>query len=618
MIKAIQIKPADLGVTFTETGEATVHLWSPLTQQIDLYLPECDVTLPLERAGPDCWSLTTSRLRPGDLYQFIVNGEKKRPDPASRSQPQGVHGPSQAIDLRDGQWTDASWSNPPLSKYLIYELHVGTFTPAGTFAAVEEKLDHLLDLGINAIEIMPVASFFGSRNWGYDGVYPYAVQSTYGGAAGLKHLVDTCHQKGIAVILDVVYNHFGAEGNYLTDYGPYLTSKYFTPWGEAMNFDGSWCDGVRHYFTENAVMWLRDFHVDALRLDAIHHMLDFSPNHILRQIRQAVDKLMTETGRSYYLLGECDLNDPRYINPLPEYGYGMDAQWSDEFHHALRVAAGGERDGYFADFEGIRHLAKSYRDAYVYDGQFSTYRKRHFGTRAETNPGQQFIVFSQNHDQIGNRLLGERSSQSFSREMVRLMAGAVLISPYVPLLFMGEEWGETNPFLFFAQFDDPELGEKVRQGRKKEFSDFQAKSAAPDPLDPATFEQSKLQWHLREHPDHQALFAYYKTLIALRKQHPVLRVLHRWQLALVCQEEQNLLLLHRWEGNHHVLGLINFSPNPQSITWPDLRRHWTKQIDSADRQWGGPGTTAPAATSGTEPVMVQPQSLVLYDSVEGW
>jgi maltooligosyltrehalose trehalohydrolase len=545
----------------------------------------------------------------------VLDDDKKRPDPVSLSQPDHVRGPSRALDICRYDWQDSTWVNPSVAEYIIYELHIGTFTPEGTFAAVEERLDYLIELGITAVEIMPVAQFPNARNWGYDGVFPYAVQDSYGGAVALQHLVDTCHAKGLAVILDVVYNHMGPEGSVFHDYGPYHTSKYRTPWGDAINFDDEWCDGVRHYFIENALMWFRDFHVDALRLDAVHHINDFSTNHILREMKQCVDKLSAQTGRQYYLIAECDLNDPVFIDPLEKRGFGLDAQWCDEFHHALRVAVGEPQDGYYVDFNGVQDLAKSFQNGYVYDGQFSTHRKKMFGAKAETNPGYQMIVFSQNHDQIGNRMLGERSNELYSSETAKLMAGAVLVSPFLPLLFMGEEWGETNPFLYFVSQDDQKLIAKTRQGRQDEFADFRQDGDVPDPVADDTFQRSKIQWHLLEQDTHQALFQYYKMLIALRKEHPALRNLNRWQMAITQNSTQSVLVIHRWEGNEHLLCLMNFSPNAQQVTLPAENLHWQRQLDSADTVWYGPGTHTPNHAAGGETLVVQPQSLVLYTSV---
>ncbi|MFD2571294.1 malto-oligosyltrehalose trehalohydrolase [Spirosoma soli] len=624
MEKEIRVEKRLVGVTFTTEGEAEILLWAPQAKHVAVKVYGHSAALPLKSEQFGYWCCKTNQIHPGDLYEFVLDGETKRSDPASLCQPQGVHGPSQAVDLCSFEWNDQSWPNLPLEDYLIYELHTGTFTPDGTFESLEEKLDYLKALGVNAIEIMPVAQFPDSRNWGYDGVFPYAVQNSYGGASKLQHLVDTCHAKGIAVVLDVVYNHFGPEGNYFKDFGPYFTGKYCTPWGEAINFDDAWCDGVRRYFIENALMWFRDFHIDALRLDAVHAIKDFSPTHILKEIRRHVDQLMEVTGRRHYLIVESDLNDPRYINPLSEHGYGMDAQWMDEFHHALRVAVGEERTGYYADFTGIKHLAKSYQDAYVYDGQFSEERHRFFGQKAENNPGQQFIVFSQNHDQIGNRKLGERSSQLYSFDTLKLMAGAVMVSPYLPMLFMGEEWAESNPFLYFVSHTDPELAEAVRQGRREEFSFFDETNEVPDPMAHLVFEQSKLQWDLLEQEPHQTMFRYYQALIALRKEQPALRHLNRKNLTVSEQEGQQTLVLHRWHEDQHVLCLMNFAQEPQQISLPTLGQSWRKLFNSADSQWKGPvdpsepslngveTSKAPEAASDGSTLTIEPESIVIY------
>ena len=382
------------GVGFFEDGSAQIVLWAPNADKAEIFLQH-GKKLPLNKGDKGYWTLKTDQLKPGDGYKFLLNEKKELPDPASLAQPDGVHGPSQAIDLSKYQWQTNDWQPLPLSDYLIYELHTGTFTPQGTFEGIETKLQYLKELGVTAIEIMPVAQFPGERNWGYDGVFPYAVQNSYGGAEGLMKLVDTCHAHGLAVILDVVYNHVGPEGNYFNEFGPYFTNKYNTPWGNAINFDDAGCDEVRNYFVQNVLMWFRDFKIDALRLDAVHAIKDLSPKHILLQMREAVDQLMAETGRSHYMIIEFDLNDKRFIDPVEKHGYGMDAQWIDEFHHALRVTAGGERNGYYSDFAGIEHLAKSYSDAYVYDGVYSAERQKTFGTKTD-NPGSQFVVFSQN------------------------------------------------------------------------------------------------------------------------------------------------------------------------------------------------------------------------------
>lgn len=609
-----QLDKRSLGITFTPDQEASVTVWAPLVKHIALKVYGHAAAIPLKRDAFGHWSLTTRQIKPGDLYTFLLNGDTDFPDPASLCQPQGVHGPSQALDLTTFAWSDTGWTNPALENYLLYEIHTGTFTPEGTFASLETKLDYLKALGVNAIEIMPVSQFSDSRNWGYDGVYTYGVQHSYGGAQGLQQLVDTCHAKGLAVVLDVVYNHFGPEGNYLGEYGPYLTGKYCTPWGEAVNFDGAWCDGVRRYVLENVLMWFRDFHIDALRMDAVHAIKDFSPVHILQDIRQAVDGLMALTGRSYYLIVENDLNDPRYIDPLTERGYGMDAQWTDEFHHALRVTAGEVKAGYYTDFERITHLAKAYKDAYVYDGQYSTERQRLFGRKVETNPGRQFIVFSQNHDQVGNRKGGERTSQLFSYDMLKLLAGAVLVSPYIPLLFMGEEWGETSPFFYFVSHTEPALIEAVRKGRREEFASFQSEVEVPDPESDETFERTKLHWDLLGEKPHQQLLRFYQTMIALRQQLPALNRLDRRQLEVCTDDDRQMLILRRWHENQQVVCLMNFSNGQQSVCLPLSDTGWLKLLDSADADWLPQSgiSSAPETVSGTASIPVQPESIIIY------
>lgn len=610
-MKEINTRKRTIGINFNTSEEADIVLWAPYAEKASVVLKQKNTLLPLNKGEHGYWRLSTPEIKPGDLYKFLLDEEKERPDPASLFQPEGVHGPSTALDVTDFIWTDHTWSNIPLRDYIIYELHTGTFTTEGTFAGIEKKLDYLKQLGINAIEIMPVAQFPGKRNWGYDGVYPFAVQDSYGGPDGLKHLVNICHSKGLAVILDVVYNHMGPEGNYMRDFGPYFTDKYSTPWGEAINFDDEWCDGVRTYFIENVLMWFRDFHIDALRMDAVHALKDFSATHILQEIRQYVDQLMAVTGRKHFLIIECDLNDPRFIDPVSKNGFGMDSQWIDEFHHALRITAGGDRNGYYSDFEGIHHLTKAYKDAYVYDGIYSEHRKKTFGKKATENPASQFIVFSQNHDQIGNRMLGERTSQLNSFEMQKLLAGAVLVSPYLPMLFMGEEYSEPHPFLYFVSHTDPELAKAVCEGRKAEFSAFHSVGEAPDPGAESTFNESKLQWELVEQEPHGTMFRYYQALIALRKQHPVLKNTDRKQLDVNVGGNNQILVLHRWQKEQHLICLMNFSKEQQTVTLPDHITQWEKLLDSASPEWGGPQSADDSVQSGAT-ITLQPESLLIY------
>jgi len=587
----------NIGINFDKQGAAMVNVWSPLAQSISLRISGRNADVPLNKMTSGYWQLLTTQIKPDDTYWFVI-GDNELPDLASLSQPDGVNGPSMAINLNDFEWTDSNWKNPSRQDYIIYEIHTGTFSAEGDFDGIINKLDDLVELGITAIEIMPVAQFSGNRNWGYDGVFPFAVQNSYGGPKGLMKLINASHQKGLAVILDVVYNHIGPEGNYFTEFGPYFTEKYKTPWGNAINFDDAWCDAVRNYYIENVLMWFRDFHIDALRLDAVHAIKDFSPKHILQEIKEKTNQLMAQTGKVHYLMVELDLNDHRFINPIEKCGYGIEAQWVDEFHHALRVTSGGDKDGYYSDFNGIKDLAKSYRDAYVYNGIYSPHRLKTFGNKVDDNPGSQFIVFSQNHDQVGNRMMGERSSQLFSFEMQKLMAGAVMISPYLPLLFMGEEWNAQSPFQYFVSHTDPELIEAVRKGRKEEFEAFHTSGEAPDPQAEDTFYRSKLNWGTMNF----AMLNYYKTLIALRKSLPALSNLNRKNLAVIGNETDQTLMLIRWHNEKKVCCLMNFSRVDQPINLPK-NEHWQMVMDSADVKWGGPGIFEN---------LIRTQSLIIY------
>ena len=591
----------NIGVNFNAAGLAEIKIWSPLSASVELILKEGERSS-LEKGEMGYWLLTTEKVKPGSLYKISVDGKDPLPDPTSLSQPEDVHSWSRAENLAMFNWTDTAWKNVPQDQFIIYEMHTGTFSPSGNFNGIVDKLDYLKDLGITAIEIMPVGQFPGSRNWGYDGVYPFAVQHSYGGAEGLQQLVNACHEKGIAVILDVIYNHLGPEGNYLPQFGPYFTEKYHTPWGQALNFDDAWCDGVRDYFIENALMWFRDFHIDALRMDAVHAIKDFGPTHIIKEIRQHTDLLAKNNGRDFYLIAEMDLNDPVFINPYEKCGFGADGQWIDEFHHALRVASGQPREGYYSDFNGVSDLAKSYTDAYVYDGQFSHHRKKLFGKKTY-NEGNQFVVFSQNHDQIGNRMLGERSSQLVSFEMCKLMAAAVFISPYLPMLFMGEEWAESNPFLFFISHTDKELAAIVNKGRKEEFSYFNWQGEPPDPRLEKTFTDSMLQWNLTDTEPHRTMLRYYKNLISLKKTLPAFGNTNRAAIDANANEEKKMVFVERWSDNQDLYCILNFSDQAQDIP-TDESKTYTKVFASSDAEWGG------------KPVShgkINPESIIIFE-----
>jgi maltooligosyltrehalose trehalohydrolase len=456
--------------------------------------------------------------RPGDKYFYIVDQNKPVPDPISRLLPEGVHGPTEIVDSEKFAWTEDHWRGLPLRDYVIYELHIGTFTSEGTFDAAVAKLPYLKSLGITVIEIMPVAAFPGTRNWGYDGVSPYAIQASYGGTDALKRLVNAAHEIGLGVMLDVVYNHLGNEGNYLRFFGPYFTSKHQTPWGEAINYDQPGCEGVRHYFAENALYWIREYHMDGLRLDAVQTIKDDSPKHILAEIAEKVAELATELDREICAIAETDENDEKMTRPLAAGGFGMDAQWSDDFHHTIHAFFTGERKGYYQDFGQPEQIARALQDGFVFQGEHFKFWGRARGTSSANMPAPAHVICTQNHDQIGNRAQGERLTALIPRGARMLSAALLLLSPETPLLFMGQEYDEPNPFQFFTDYGDPALQKAVREGRQQEFKDFDfSGDAVPDPQAPATFTNSKLNWQLTE--GECLMLDWYKSLLALRKKY---------------------------------------------------------------------------------------------------
>jgi maltooligosyltrehalose trehalohydrolase len=454
-------------------------------------------------------------------YRFSLDGGPPLPDPRSPSQPAGTEGPSRPVDYASFAWHDGGWRAPPLASAVLYELHVGTFTEAGTFDGVLTKLDHLLGLGVTAVELMPLAEFPGRRGWGYDGVFPFAPHHTYGGPEGLHRLVDGCHQRGLAVVIDVVYNHLGPSGNVLPAYGPYLYDRYRTPWGRALNFDGSGSDEVRRYFIDNAVMWLRDYHADGLRLDAVHAIVDTSAVHFLEQLATEVEALAAHLRRPLWLIAESDLNDPRVVRGRDIGGYGLDAQWDDDFHHAVHALLTGERSGYYSDFGAVRDLATALRHRYVYRGQFSAFRERRHGRDGDDVPATRFVAFAQNHDQVGNRARGERSAALMSPAALRIAAAVVCLAPFVPMLFQGEEWGASTPFLYFTDHTDGDLGRAVTEGRRREFAAFGWEPEdVPDPQAEGTFDASRLRWDELGEAPHAELLAWYCALLGLRREEP--------------------------------------------------------------------------------------------------
>ena len=612
-----KIRRTDLGATVIGPEGVSFRVWSPGKEEVSVEVlsPGGSRLIQLGKGVRGYFAGTAEDVRAGDLYFYVLDRKDRFPDPASRFQPEGVHGPSQVIDPDEFFWDDDTWRGKPLRDFLIYELHTGTFTHEGTFESVIPRLDYLSDLGITAIELMPVAQFPGNRNWGYDGVYPFAPQNTYGGPAALKKLINSAHKKGLAVVLDVVYNHLGPEGNCLGRYGPYFTDRYRTPWGDAINFDGPYSDEVRHFFIENALYWIREFHVDGLRLDAVHGIFDFSAGHFLRELCDAVRLHAKMLGREVQIIAESDLNDARIINPKEVGGHGLDAQWNDDFHHSLHALLTGDERGYYADFGKMEHLAKAFREGFVYTGQYSRHRRRRHGNTPEHRPSYQFIVFSQSHDQVGNRLEGDRLSRTLSFEELKLVAGAVIFSPFTPLIFMGEEYGETAPFRYFTSHSDPDLAQSVREGRKKEFAAFEWNGDIPDPQDERTFFDSKLGHALSERGTHKLLYEFYRELIRLRKEIPALRNPVKENRDVRGLEDHVALYMRSQVKDDVVFCLYNFGDNILNTCFALPEGAWKKVIESSAARWGGTGGLAPEdieQDKGKISLSLAPCSFVLY------
>lgn len=551
-------------------------------------------------------------------YFFKPGNEKDLPDPASQYQPEGVHGPSQTVDHSLYNWKDDNWKPTPLKEWILYELHVGTFTEEGTFESIITRLDDLIDVGINAIEIMPVAQFPGDRNWGYDGVFPYAVQNSYGGPDGLKKLVDACHKKGIAVVLDVVYNHLGPEGNYFSQFAPYFTSKYHTPWGDAINFDDAWSDGVREYFSDNVIYWFENFHIDAVRCDAIHAMFDTGPVHFWQLTHQKVKEFEKKSGREFHLIAESDLNDPKVVKNPEQGGYGFDAQWLDDFHHALYILINPSDKQRYYDFGSIEQLVKAYNEGFVHSGEWVQFRKRKYGASSANTPGNKFLIFTQNHDQVGNRADGKRLNMLIDFERVKLAAAAILLAPYIPMLFMGEEYADESPFFYFVSHSDKDLIKAVQEGRKKEFEDFGFDDNVPDPQSEDTFNQSKLQWQQRNKDYHLITLNWYKELIRMRKTLSSLKEFEKSNTnAEVIGEKAFALFRHSDETGESITCLFNFSENKVTYS-PAEKNLFKKLLDSTGKQWqphnASKDHSHPNNIEKGKAIILAPTSVVVYSS----
>lgn len=491
------------------------EVWAPRAARVDVAVDGRRVTMTHDEAGR--WVASDATAAAGARYGFALDGRDPRPDPRSAFQPDGVLGLSELVDQGAHRWNDGAWRGMSLAGSVLYELHIGTFTPAGTFDGVIERLPHLVSLGVSAVELMPVAEFSGDRGWGYDGVDLFAPHHAYGGPAGLKRLVDACHAAGLGVVLDVVYNHLGPVGNFLAEFGPYFSESHHTGWGAAMNFDGPGSDETRRFVIDNALMWLRDYHIDGLRLDAVHAIVDKSPVHVLEQMAVEVDGLGAQLLRSFVLVAESDLNDPRIVQSREAGGYGLDGVWSDDWHHALHTVLTGEKTGYYEDFGSLESLGKALRQAWVYDGVLSEHRGRVRGSKADGVASHSFVIATQNHDQVGNRAVGGRLASLVDEGKLKVAAALLLASPFTPMIFQGEEWASGSPFLYFTDHANLDVGAAVREGRRREFAAFGWQpDQVPDPQDAATFARSKLDWDEVDEPEHQRMLEWYRALIELR------------------------------------------------------------------------------------------------------
>lgn len=613
---AVTTKHGSQGALRRENGSVQWRLWAPAHEEVTLVMWRgSEKTAVAMRRDGEYFLHEEDDVEEGLRYAYRLLDGRELPDPASRWQPEGVHRPSAVFSSRGHTWHDRGWRGIRREELVIYELHVGTFTPEGTFDAIIPRLAELRRLGVTALEIMPIAQFPGERNWGYDGVHPFAAQNSYGGPQGLARLVDAAHQIGMGVFLDVVYNHLGPEGNYFREFGPYFTDRYRTPWGDAVNYDGPDSDAVRQFVVDNACYWVREFHLDGLRLDAVHAIYDFGARHILAEIQEAVKREAARQDRLVHIIAESDLSDVRLIQPADRGGFGLDAVWADDFHHSVHALFTGEREGYFVDFGAPEHLAKAYEDVYVYNGRYSPFRRRRHGNSTAGIDRSQFVVCVTNHDQIGNRALGDRVKASLPPQMQRLACGLMFMSPCIPMLFMGEEYGETRPFPFFCSFGDADLIDAVRRGRREEFAalEFEWGTGIPDPQAPATFASARLAWDWPEGSIHEKIRRLYADLLAARRQWPPVRDRHCLRTRLLPapdplegQGEGAILLIERGEGTG-VLGVANLTaavqPMPEfSLLGRELL------LSTAESRYGGPRTTSEI------PGRLHPHELAIF----GW
>ncbi len=605
-----------IGASLNRDNSCEFRVWAPYAREVMLcFVEESRSNIKMIKMEYGYWYARVEDCMEATRYLFKPDGKGPFPDPASRYQPEGVHGPSEVKDFTSFKWSDHLWENIPLGNMIFYELHTGIFSGGGGFKDIISRLDYFQELGINTIQLMPVGQFPGKRNWGYDGVYPFSVQQSYGGPYELMKLVDACHNKRLAVVLDVVYNHLGPEGNYFGEYAPYFTSRYNTPWGNAINYDDSYAYGVRNFVVQNVTMWLEDFHLDGLRLDAVHAIYDFSARHIMQELSETVEEINHRTGRAHYLIAESGLNDSRYINKIQSGGYGLDAQWNDDYHHGIHTLVTGEKNGYYVDFTDPEMFTKAYCNGFAYDGEYSVYRKRVFGNSSKNNQGQQFVVYSQNHDQVGNRKLGERLSSLVSFETLKLIAGTVFLSPYLPMLFMGEEYGEKKPFLYFVNHNDRELNRLVREGREQEFESFFSGNSisSPDPSEEESFLKCKLSGNPFSDGFSKTLFEYYKYLIQLKKEHPVISRNNKNDMQV--KYDNRIFTIERWHGKIRFIAWLNFGSQPVTMRLPGtFVEKASLLLNSSDKRWGGAGIQVPDSLSANDAAIVRNETMLLYSN----
>jgi maltooligosyltrehalose trehalohydrolase len=611
-----------LGAVLGDENCCEFRVFAPRAKAVDVHLyGDEDRFVSMASIENGYFRAVVEGVIPGQLYTYRLDGKEDVPDPVSRYQPQGVKGPSAVLDRRY-IWREEAWEGLPFKDYIIYEIHIGTFSPLGTYLGAIDYLDELVELGITAVEFMPVSQFPGEWGWSYDSIYLFAPHNTYGTPNDFKALIDACHERGFSVILDVVYNHFGPEGNSLPYYADYTRPIYKGPWGDAVNVDGPYSDEIRKFFIENAIFWLNEYHVDALRLDATHFIYDFSPYTFLEELVDQVALYCQNSPRHVYLIAEDDRNLAKLVVPRRESGIGMDVQWLDDFHHALHTNVIGENFAYYQDYGQFWQLEQTFREGFIFNGQYSMNRKRRHGTSSADVPADRFIVFLQNHDQIGNRMPNERITQIFSHEQFKLAIAAVLVSPYVPMLFMGDEYGETAMFEYFISYDDQGLVEAVRKGRVSEFGFLMPPGAeAPDPASKESFLKSKLDHNLREQGVHRVLLEYHKTLIQIRKSIPALADPDKLRLEVKAHMRELVLYLRRWKDDSEIFAALSFNSQETSVTLPVPPGKWKKQFDSSDPRWAKDSDLSAKAklptltSSGEVELTLQPYAFILFQRV---